>query len=195
MEERQDTQEELKQTQLQVRQLEGELEEMLEYFQSRWYRVRGELFSTQQRLQQAQEELTRTQGELSQTRVRLNEVEIELERSKFWQVLETQTDDPRQKRYRELVWHGWYAYKRGDRTQTIEYLKESWKYSSVSVTQTVSDWLKCFEEFAERKGTQIDVQELAGSVEWRGLMRELVTGTGLGRSTRSRQFMKKVPIF
>jgi hypothetical protein len=53
----------------------------------------------------------RTQQELVQRKSEFARVEMELELAKFQQVLEGQTDDPRQKRYREWVWCGWYAYQ------------------------------------------------------------------------------------
>ncbi|MGC1195402.1 MAG: hypothetical protein WA882_00765 [Geitlerinemataceae cyanobacterium] len=179
MPEPQDTQEELKPTQLQLRQLEGELEDLLEYFQDRSYRQQEEIFITRNQLQQTQTELTQTRQELGQIKSEFDRVEMELELAKFWQVLEAQTDDPREKRYRELVWRGWYVSQKGDRSAMVRYLQEAWKYSSVSLTQTVSDWLRCFVEFAENKGIPLDVQGLAGSVEWRGLMRELVVVKGI----------------
>jgi hypothetical protein len=167
---------ELEKYQSQVLQLEGEIESLLEYFQDRSYREREELVNTKTQLQQTQEDLKRTQEELGQIKSEFDRVEMELGLVMFRQVLERQTDDPRQRRYREWVWCGWYAYQKGNPAEMVRYLQQSFNYTPFSQTRTISDWLRCFAQWAEREGKPVDVQGLARLVEWRQLVGELVSG-------------------
>ncbi|MEG4041347.1 chromosome partitioning protein ParA, partial [Microcoleus sp. S1D4] len=138
-----------------------------------------QLHQTQGELEQSQTQLHQTQGELEQSQTQGERVHWELQRAEYQQAVANQVNGNGQMHYRLLVWEGWYAYRSGDLKKMRECLQESLKFTSLSRTETVSNWLEGFSTFSSEKGGQLDSHALTNSEEWKQLMRRLITKVNL----------------
>ena len=144
-------------------------------WQSQYHSVFAEFEQSQSQLHQLQERLERSQAQAER-------VQWELQRAEFQQAIANQVNGKNgQMTYRLLVWEGWYAYCRGDLIKMRECLQESLKFTSLSRTETVSNWLESFRNFSLEKGKQLDSQALTNSDEWKQVMRRVLTKANLSK--------------
>ncbi|MBE9045903.1 glycosyltransferase [Pleurocapsales cyanobacterium LEGE 10410] len=73
-------------------------------------------------------------------------------------------------RYGTLIWIAWYLHYTGHQTETIEYLKQAWKYRSNSGIETLITWVESFAEFAHNWGVKFKANDLTSSKEWQELV-------------------------
>ena len=72
-----------------------------------------------------------------------------------------------------MVWDAWYAYRNGDINQMIDCLQKSLKYTSLSCTKTVSNWVKSWSEFSQQKGENFEFRNLNSYQEWKQLLQRM----------------------
>ncbi|MEM8830779.1 MAG: glycosyltransferase [Cyanobacteria bacterium P01_G01_bin.19] len=73
-------------------------------------------------------------------------------------------------RYGTLVWIAWYLHFTGHQAETINYLKQAWKYRPDSGTMTLVNWIESFSEFSPNWGVKFSVISLTRSQEWQDLV-------------------------
>jgi predicted nucleic acid-binding Zn-ribbon protein len=151
------TQEELNQSQSQLQETEEVLEQSI-----------SQLHQTQEELQRSQSQLHQTQEELQRSKAQLYHIQ---ERTNYQKVIAANSDGNIQAQYKLLVWDGWSAYLQGDLVKMSGCLQQSLKYTALSRTETISNWLETFGSFSTHHGeTQLDIQALIDSGEWRQLV-------------------------
>ena len=160
------------QSQTQLHQTQGELEQ-----------CQTQLHQTQGELEQSQTQLHQTQGELEQSQAQLHQTQGELERLKFQPLAHSQPDVQSKTQYECLLWEAWFAYHKGDLKGMAHFLKESFKCTPFSPTETVLNWLESLAYFSSDKGYNFDTNSLINSVEWKELTRHTLT-TGKVRLSR-----------
>jgi len=74
-----------------------------------------------------------------------------------------------------LVWDAWYAYQSGDLKKMQQCLQESLKFTPISRTESVVNWLESFAKFSSEKGHDFDSYALTNSQEWKRLIQQRVT--------------------
>ena len=74
-------------------------------------------------------------------------------------------------RYGTLVWIAWYLHFTGHQAETINYLKQAWKYRPDSGTMTLVNWIESFSEFSRNWGVKFNVTSLTSSQEWQDLVK------------------------
>jgi glycosyltransferase involved in cell wall biosynthesis len=72
--------------------------------------------------------------------------------------------------YSTLVWISWRLCYTGYISEMVLYLKKSLQYTPVSVSRTLSAWVKAFTWYAEEYNYQLDIYTLSNSLEWRQLV-------------------------
>ncbi|MEG4627763.1 chromosome partitioning protein ParA, partial [Microcoleus sp. w1-18aA5] len=172
------TQGELEQSQTQLHQTQGELEQsqtQLHQTQGELEQSQTQLHQTQGELEQSQTQLHQTQGELEQSQTQLHQTQEELETLKF-QPLARQADVQTKTQYEFLLWEAWFAYHKGDLKGMAHFLKESFKCTPFSPTETVLNWLESLAHFSSDKGYNFDTNSLINSVEWKELTRRTFIG-------------------
>ncbi|MFM9266342.1 chromosome partitioning protein ParA, partial [Tychonema sp. BBK16] len=180
------TQGELEQSQAQLHQTQGELEQsqaQLHQTQGELEQSQAQLHQTQGELEQSQNQLHQTQGELEQSQNQLHQTQGELERLKFQPIAHRQADVQSQTQYEFLLWEAWFAYHKGDLKGMAHFLKESFKCTPFSPTETILNWLESLAHFSSDKGYNLDTNSLINSVEWKELTRRTLTN---GKVTLSR---------
>jgi hypothetical protein len=168
--------EEFNQTQAQLH----ETEEVLEQSVAQLHETEEVLEQSVAQLQQKTEELNQSQAQLHEAQEELERSQAQLdyiqERTNYQKAIAGKADGNTQVQYKLLLWDGWYAYLQGDLTKMSECLQQSLRYTSLSRTQTISNWLEAFGSFAVCQGsTQLNVQELTRSGEWQQLMHRVTT--------------------
>jgi hypothetical protein len=73
------------------------------------------------------------------------------------------------------VWDAWYAYQSGDLKKMQQCLQESLKFTPISRTESVVNWLESFAKFSSEKGHDFDSYALTNSPEWKKLIQQRVT--------------------
>jgi multidrug resistance efflux pump len=180
------TQGELEQSQTQLHQTQGELEQsqaQLHQTQGELEQSQTQLHQTQGELEQSQTQLHQTQEELEQSQAQLHQTQGELERLKFQPLAPRQPDAQSKTQYECLLWEAWFAYHKGDLKGMAHFLKESFKCTPFSPTETVLNWLESLAHFSSDKGYNLDTNSLINSVEWKELTRHTLT---TGKVTLSR---------
>ena len=180
------TQGELEQSQAQLHQTQGELEQsqsQLHQTQEELEQSQSQLHQTQGELEQSQSQLHQTLGELEQSQTQLHQTQGELERLKFQPIAHRQADVQSQTQYEFLLWEAWSAYHKGDLKGMAHFLKESFKCTPFSPTETILNWLESLAHFSSDKGYNLDTNSLINSVEWKELTRRTLTN---GKVTLSR---------
>jgi hypothetical protein len=151
--------------------------------QSGFAQSQTQLHQTQGELEQSQTQLHQTQGELEQSQTQLHQTQGELERLKFQPLAHSQPDVQSKTQYECLLWEAWFAYHKGDLKGMAHFLKESFKCTPFSPTETVLNWLESLAHFSSDKGYNLDTNSLINSVEWKELTRHTLT-TGKVRLSR-----------
>jgi len=134
-------------------------------------RSRFQMHQTQAQLAQSQVQLHQTQEELKQLKAQFSLTQVELVRTQLQQqyvTIEPQLENAVQ--YKLLVWDAWYAYQNGDLNKMQQCLQESLKLTSVSLTESLLNWLENFSQFSAEKGQPFDTYRLTNSQEWKRLM-------------------------
>ena len=195
----QSTQGELEQSQSQLHQTQDILEqyqsqlhqtqEILEQYQSELYQqnwglesyrfqlhqTKAELARSKSQLHRIKAELHQAQEDLEQLKAHFSVTQLELVRTKLQQQ-SVKNEPPLENniRYKLLVWDAWYAYQKGDLQTMQEYLQDSLKLASVSLTESLVNWLESFSQFSAEKGQLFDTYELTNSQEWKRLMQRRI---------------------
>ncbi|WP_036483728.1 glycosyltransferase [Myxosarcina sp. GI1] len=73
--------------------------------------------------------------------------------------------------YRTLVELAWYLDCRGQRVETMAYLKRAWSYRSALATETVVDWIESFARHSRERKLDFDVNSLTLAAEWQQLLK------------------------
>ena len=97
-----------------------------------------------------------------------------MERSRFRDAITSNTNGQGSIHYQLLVWDAWYAYQNGELTKMRDRLQESLKYTPLSSTETILNWLDSFTNLFLEKGCGLDTPSLTNSAEWKQLMRQVV---------------------
>jgi chromosome segregation ATPase len=181
---------ELQQSQSQVSKLQEELgqtQSQQQQIKQEEQQAKSELAQTRSKLEEAQTQLYQTEAMLTEYQSHLQQTESALERSQsqlhyiqertnYQKAIAGNSDGNTQTQYKLLIWDGWYAYLQGDLVRMSECLQQSLKYTSLSRTETISNWLETFGGFASpQNGSQFDIHKLINSMEWQQLMRRVTT--------------------
>lgn len=82
-------------------------------------------------------------------------------------------------RYGTLIWIAWYLHFTGHKSETIDYLKQAWKYRPNSGMETLVSWIESFAEFSRNWGVKFNANNLTSSAEWQQLVQWLRQQTSL----------------
>lgn len=164
-----DVKEELERSQLQLYQLLIELEQS----HAELDQMRNELEESELLRKQMQVEMELMKSHLQETQGELEWVRGELDRYRYREAIATQTVSEREREYKLLVWDAWSAYRNGDISGMVDRLQRSLKYTSLSRTKTVSNWVKSWSEFSGERGERFEVRRLNGYQEWKQLLRRM----------------------
>ena len=170
------TRDELERLQLQWYQLLIDLEQsQSELFQTQRELEESELFGKQMQveMEQVKNDFKYTQEELGQTKSLLMRRQDELDRYRYRDAIASQTNSEKEREYKYLVWDAWYAYRNGDINQMVDCLQKSLKYTSLSRTKTVSNWVKSWSEFSQQKGENFEFRNLNSYQEWKQLLQRM----------------------
>jgi len=143
------------------------LQELTAKFKQEQEKLQSALYLTKQELKRSQSILFQTQAELEQSQRQLYQTQQEFSQLRLEQALTSSPDTEEQFDYRLLVWKAWSAYSGGNLTQMSQYLRKSMKCRPHSRSETILDWLNSFTQFSAEKGTQLDVEDLTSSEEWK----------------------------
>jgi glycosyltransferase involved in cell wall biosynthesis len=77
-------------------------------------------------------------------------------------------------RYYTLSWLAWQAHRNGDLIEMGKYLRQAWKYTSLSMTETIDDCINSFDGFCQQYGYDFDAYALTNSDVWQQLMLDMV---------------------
>jgi hypothetical protein len=171
------TQTELEQSHSQLHQTQA----LLSQYQSQLHHTEILLVQYQSQLEQTQTVLEQSQSQLHQTEVvleqsvsQLDQTQAVLERWLFQQnLVATQTEGQIPMQYQLLLWDAWYAYGQGDMIAVAQCLQQSLKYTPLSRTETVVNWLETFTKLSSEKGGEFNTYSLTNSAEWKRLMRSI----------------------
>jgi glycosyltransferase involved in cell wall biosynthesis len=78
-------------------------------------------------------------------------------------------------RYNYLVWLAWRFHHTRHLNQMTEYLQKSLLYAPYLPTETVSNWVSLFQDYAAGAGDDLDVYALIGLPEWQQATHSLLT--------------------
>ena len=179
-------QEELELTQIKLAQIQEELE----LTQIKLDQIHGELelsqveqHETRQELERSQLQLHQTKQELEQSQSKLYKTEEELKRWRFQPTAaQNTTNENNQVQYGVLVWEAWSAYRNSDMAGMSHFLQKSLSCTPFSSTATVLNWLENFGRFSLEKGEHLDTNALSNSLEWKELIKRVLTvKTRVGR--------------
>ncbi|MEP6516251.1 methyltransferase domain-containing protein [Microcoleus vaginatus] len=134
----------------------------------------SQLHETQTVLEQSQSQRHQTEVVLEQSVSQLDQTQAVLERWLFQQnLVATQTEGSIPMQYQLLLWDAWYAYRKGDMIAVAQCLQQSLKFTPLSRTETVVNWLERFAKLSSEKGCEFDTYSLTNSAEWKQLMRSI----------------------
>ncbi|MDE5121152.1 MAG: glycosyltransferase, partial [Trichodesmium sp. St19_bin1] len=80
----------------------------------------------------------------------------------------------RKSRYYTHNWLAWQAHRNGDLIEMGKYLRQAWKYTSLSMTETIDDCINSFDSFCQQYGYDFDAYALTNSDVWQQLMLDMV---------------------
>ena len=158
----------LSQYQSHLQQTESALDESLSQLQetcSELERYKSEL----ERYKTTESALDESLSQLQETRSELERYKTEVERLRLEDTLARTTENELDMQYNLLLWDGWQAYRNGDMEKMAHYLKQSLKFTSLSRTETILNWLEIFSRFSSENGYHLDIQELTNLTEWQHL--------------------------
>ena len=159
------TQLELEQSQSQLHQTNARLEQLKSQFSH-----------TQLELEQSESQLHQTNAQLEQLKSQFSQTQLELVRTRLKnQYVTTEPQSTNETEYKLLVWDAWYAYQSGDLKKMQQCLQESLKFTPISRTESIVNWLECFAKFASEKGYYFDSYALTNLPEWKRLIQQRVT--------------------
>ena len=154
------TDEERENMQIQLQETQAVLQEI----QTQWRK-------TEILLQQSQSQQQNVQKELVGTKSQLIETKSELEKLQYQQAILRDLKSEGKTEYKLLVWEAWYAYQNNNLAEMQERLQKSLKYTEISRTEVVMDWLDRFANFFQEKGLEFDSEKLTSYEEWQNLMK------------------------
>jgi len=151
-----------------------------ESYRFQLHQTKADLAGNQSQLHKIKAELHQAQEELEQLKAHFSVTQLELVRTKVQQqYAKTEPQLENNIRYKLLVWDAWYAYQNGDLQKMQEHLQDSLKLTSVSLTESLLNWLEIFCQFSAENGQLFDTYELTNSKEWKRLMqRRISVGKG-----------------
>ena len=116
------------------------------------------------------------ENKLDQSQSQVHQAQAELERLLDRSHKPSELTDRSQTNsyYRLTVEKAAYAYYKDDREQMAQYLNQSRKYTSLLPTEIVLNWVKIFNQFFADKGSDLDIESLTNSQEWKKVIDDLV---------------------
>ena len=158
-------QRELEQSESQLHQTNAQLEQLKSQFSQ-----------TQLELEQSESQLHQTNARLEQLKSQFSQAQLELVRTRWKnQYVTTEPQSTNATEYKLLVWDAWYAYQSGDLKKMQQCLQESLKFTPISRTESIVNWLECFAKFASENGYYFDSYALTNLPEWKRLIQQRVT--------------------
>jgi len=184
LERSQSQQQQIKQEEQQAKSELAQTRSKLEAVQTQLYQTEAMLAEYQSHRQQTESALERSQSQLHETQEELERSQSQLhyiqERTNYQKAIAGNSNGNTQTQYKLLIWDGWYAYLQGDLAKMSGCLQQSLKYTSLSRTETIVNWLETFGDFASpQNGSQFDIQALINSREWQQLVRRVTAAKSL----------------
>ncbi|MBD2545829.1 sulfotransferase [Planktothricoides raciborskii] len=179
LERSQSQQQQIKQEEQQAKSELAQTRSKLEEVQTQLYQTEAMLTEYQSHRQQTESALERSLSQLQETRSELERYKTEFERSRLEETLASAAENDEQMQYNLLLWDGWQAYRNGDMEKMAHCLQQSLKFTSLSRTETILNWLENFSRFSSENGYQLDIQELTNLAEWQQLVRRLTAAKSL----------------
>jgi len=179
LERSQSQQQQIKQEEQQAKSELAQTRSKLEAVQTQLYQTEAMLSQYQSHLQQTESALERSLSQLEETRSELERYKTEVERSRLEDTLARTAENEPQMQYNLLLWDGWQAYRNGDMNKMAHCLQQSLKFTSLSRTETILNWLENFSRFSSENGHHLDIQELTNLAEWQQLVRRLTAAKSL----------------
>ncbi|WP_354635209.1 chromosome partitioning protein ParA [Planktothricoides raciborskii] len=179
LERSQSQQQQIKQEEQQAKSELAQTRSKLEEVQTQLYQTEAMLTEYQSHRQQTESALERSLSQLQETRSELERYKTEFERSRLEETLASAAENDEQMQYNLLLWDGWQAYRNGDMNKMAHCLQQSLKFTSLSRTETILNWLENFSRFSSENGYQLDIQELTNLAEWQQLVRRLTAAKSL----------------
>ena len=179
LERSQSQQQQIKQEEQQAKSELAQTRSKLEAVQTQLYQTEAMLTEYQSHRQQTESALARSLSQLEETRSELERYKAEFERSRLEDTLARTAENEPQMQYNLLLWDGWQAYRNGDMNQMAHCLQQSLKFTSVSRTETILNWLENFSRFSSENGHHLDIQELTNLAEWQHLVRRVTAAKSL----------------
>lgn len=97
--------------------------------------------------------------------------------NKFFQLPHLPTSirqNEREYRYYTLIWSAWRLYVTGATDRMVTFLEKSLDYSPYFVTETLLDWIQCFQACTQEYNRTLDVEALTSSPAWKQLTNTLL---------------------
>ena len=179
LERSQSQQQQIKQEEQQAKSELAQTRSKLEAVQTQLYQTEAMLTEYQSHRQQTESALERSLSQLEETRSELERYKTEVERSRLEDTLARTAENEPQMQYNLLLWDGWQAYRNGDMNQMAHCLQQSLKFTSVSRTETILNWLENFSRFSSENGHHLDIQDLTNLAEWQHLVRRVTAAKSL----------------
>ncbi|ABG53724.1 glycosyl transferase, family 2 [Trichodesmium erythraeum IMS101] len=76
--------------------------------------------------------------------------------------------------YYTLSWLGWQAHRNGSLIEMDKYLRQAWKYTPFSMTETIDYWVNSFNNLYQQYGYDFNAYALTNSDVWQQLMLDMV---------------------
>lgn len=139
-------------------------------------KIHGQLHSANQGLENLHSHIHQLENKLDQSQSQVHQAQAELERLLDRSHKPSELTDRSQTNsyYRLTVEKAAYAYYKDDREQMAQYLNQSRKYTSLLPTEIVLNWVKIFNQFFADKGSDLDIESLTNSQEWKKVIDDLV---------------------
>ncbi|MGK7909735.1 MAG: glycosyltransferase family 2 protein [Synechococcus sp.] len=80
----------------------------------------------------------------------------------------------REVRYSTLVWLAWFLYSSGQMSYMLDFLSQSTKYSSLSATELIVDWIERFVIFTRDVGDDFNARAFVKSLGWQQLLQRIM---------------------
>jgi HPt (histidine-containing phosphotransfer) domain-containing protein len=139
-------------------------------------KIHGQLHSANQGLEHLHSHIHQLEKELEQSQSQVHQSQAELEQllNQLHKPLGIIHQSPTNSYYKFIVEKAAYAYYKDDRELMAQYLNQSRKYTSLLPTEIALNWVKIFNQFFAGKGSNLDIESLTNSQEWKKLIHSLV---------------------
>ncbi len=178
-------QSQLHQAQAEKEQYQSQLDQAQaekEQYQSQLDQAQAEKEQYQSQLDQAQAEKEQYQSQLDQAQAEKEQYQSQLDQAhrsavklSLEQIVASPTDSHNHTQYALLVWDAWSAYKKGDLSKMRDFLQQSLKYTHLSRTETVVNWLEQLARLSGEQGEVLNTDFLTNSNDWKQLMSQALT--------------------